>query len=93
MSFLVKRRRPHFIGYLSGEAPFYWVNSGVSWRTLFIYVQNYAGGWLEFHFMVHALPGGLVILIKLFYWCGLRPLNPGISMSSPGHSQHYKFTL
>ena len=24
-------------------------------------VQNYAGGRLEFHFMVHALSGGLVI--------------------------------
>mgnify|MGYP001792925169 CR=1 FL=1 len=37
----------------------------------FIYVSNYAGGRLEFHFMVHALPGGLVIYIMLFYWRGL----------------------
>ena len=27
----------------------------------FVYVQNYAGGWLKLHFMVHALPGGQVI--------------------------------
>ena len=27
----------------------------------FIYAQNYAGGWLECHFMDHTLPGGLVI--------------------------------
>ena len=29
--------------------------------VFFIGVQNYAGGWLEFHFMVHARHGGLVI--------------------------------
>ena len=37
----------------------------------FIYVQNYAGGWLEFQLMVHAQAGGLVIWIKLFFRCGL----------------------
>ena len=48
--------RPHFIGYLREEEPFYWVDLGGGWWSLFIYVQNYAGGWLEFYFMVHALP-------------------------------------
>ena len=35
------------------------LNLGGGW-CFFIDVQNYAGGWLEFHFMVHALPEGLV---------------------------------
>ena len=35
----------------------------------FIDVKNYAWFWLKFH--CPALPGGLVVLIKLFYWCGL----------------------
>ena len=29
------------------------------WVEVFIYVQVYAGSWLEFHFMVHALWGGV----------------------------------
>ena len=69
---VILERRPHFIGYLREEAPFYWVNCGEGWWSFVIYVQNNAGGCLEFHFMAHALPGGLVIqMIKLFYWCGL----------------------
>ena len=40
------------------EAPFYWVKLGGGWWNLFIYVQIYAGVWLEFHFMVQALPEG-----------------------------------
>ena len=68
-----------FFGNFGEEAPFYWlivtggaISLGKFGRRLvdrgfFIYVQNYAGGWLEFHFMVHALSGGLVIWIKLFY--------------------------
>ena len=69
---VILERRPHFIGYLREEAPFYWVNWGEGWWSFVIYVQNDAGGCLEFHFMAHALPGGLVIqMIKLFYWCGL----------------------
>ena len=46
-------RRPHFIGSL--------VNLVGGWWSFFIYVQNYAEGWLEFNFMVHALTGRLVI--------------------------------
>ena len=63
-------RRPHFIGHLREEEPFYWVNLGVGWWIFFVYVQNYAGVWLEFLFMVHVLPGGPGIKIKLTYWCG-----------------------
>ena len=58
---VILERRPHFIGLFREEAPFYWVNLGGGWWSFFIYVQNYAGGWLEFHFMLHVLPGGLVI--------------------------------
>ena len=66
-------KRHHFIGNFGEEAPFYWLIErggdilfGKVWEevgrwSFFIYVQNCAGGWLEFHFMVHALPGGLVI--------------------------------
>ena len=61
-------RRHHFLGNLGEEAPFFneWIweeVDGVFFEggPLFIYAQNYAGGWLEFHFMAHALPGGLVI--------------------------------
>ena len=39
-------------------------------ETLYLCPNN-AGGWLECHFVVHALLGWLVIWIKLFYWCGL----------------------
>ena len=63
--------RHHFIGNFGKEAPFYWlfqrggtvfwVNLGRGRLSFFIYAQNYAGGWLEFNFMVHALPGGLVM--------------------------------
>ena len=46
------------IGNLGEEAPFYWVIMGglkeVGGVAVYIYVQNYAGCWLEF--MVHALP-------------------------------------
>ena len=69
ISFLM--RRHHFIKNWGQEAPFYWLFErgganllGKFWRRLvefFIYIQNYAGGWPEFHFMAHALPGGLVI--------------------------------
>mgnify|MGYP001800828951 FL=1 len=53
------------------EAPFYeqfgrggtilWVILERRLMDVFIHVQNYAGGRLVFHFMVHALPGGMVI--------------------------------
>ena len=51
--------RPDFIGYLREEAPLYRVNKRGGWWIFFIYVQSFAGGWLEFDFMVHALPGRL----------------------------------
>ena len=60
--------RHQCISNLRGEATFYWVYLEGGWWN--IYVQNYAGCWLEVHFMVHALPRGLVVLIKLFYWWG-----------------------
>ena len=41
---VILERRPHFIGYLSEEASFYWVNLEGGWRYFFIYVQTYAGG-------------------------------------------------
>ena len=66
------RGRHYFIGYFREEAPFYWVRLAGGWSSFFIYVQDYAGGWLEFVFMDNVLLGGLVILIKLFYWCGLN---------------------
>ena len=51
------------------EIPFY-QRSERGGTFLFIYsVKNYACCWLEVH--VHALLGGLVVQIKLFYWCGL----------------------
>ena len=69
---VILERRPYFIAYLREEAPFCWVHFGGDWWSFFlICVQNNAGGWLESHFMVQALPGELVIQIKIFYWCGL----------------------
>ena len=58
---VILERRPHFTGYFREEAQFYWVKLGGGWWSFLIYVQNYAVGWLEFHFMVHVLPGGLII--------------------------------
>ena len=54
---------------LLGEAPFYWqygrecpiLLSKSRWmfiEFISIYVQHYAGRWLEFHFLVQGLPGG-----------------------------------
>mgnify|MGYP001791437161 CR=1 FL=1 len=47
-------RNPHSMVYLRN----FWKEAG---GVFFIYVQNYAGGSLEFHFMVQAIPGGLVV--------------------------------
>ena len=58
---VILERRPQFISYLRDEASVSWVNLGGGWWIFFIYVQNYAGGWLEPQFMVHALTGRLVI--------------------------------
>ena len=47
------------------EASFYWHfrrGGPILFNSFF---QNYAGCWLEFHFMFHALPG-LVVLIKFY---------------------------
>ena len=71
--FICNLREGHqFIGYFGEEAPFYWpferggnilLRNFGRWlgQFFFINVQNYTGGWLGFQFMVHALPGGLVI--------------------------------
>ena len=63
--------RHYFIGNFGEEAQFYGLFEKGSTILLskfgrrlvdfFIYIQNYAGGWLEFYFMVRALPGVLVI--------------------------------
>ena len=53
---VVLEKRPHFIDNLREEALFFVLNCEVDGIFL-IYVQGYAGGWLEFHFMDHALPG------------------------------------
>ena len=58
---------PHFIGYLSEEGTILLSKFGRRLVKFFIYVQNHAGGWLQFHLMVHALPGGLVIQIKSYF--------------------------
>ena len=58
MPFLM--RKHHFIGDLGEVTPLYWlfecegmpfygVNLGGGWWSFFISVQNYTGGWLEFH--------------------------------------------
>ena len=65
-------RRHHLISNLGEETPVYrlFERGGIPLLGkfgrrlvvfLYIYLQNYVGGWLEFHFMVHALPGGPVI--------------------------------
>ena len=47
-------RRAHFIANLRRVTPFYCVNFGGGWWSLFIYVQKYAGCRLEFQVMVKA---------------------------------------
>ena len=65
----ILERRPQLTGYLREEAPFYCVNLGRGWWSFFIFVQKYAGGWPEFPFVVHTLPGGL--LIQRSYFIGV----------------------
>ena len=63
-------RRHQLIDSYREEVPFLRVSlGGRGWWIFFIYVKNYAGCWLEFH--CPALPIGLVVSIKLFYWCCL----------------------
>lgn len=52
------KRMHHFIGYIWNEI------GGV----FFNYVQNHAGGWLEFHFIVRALPGSYLDQVILLLW-------------------------
>ena len=52
--------------FLGDAAPFYYLNLKGNWWRFFIYIQNYAGCWLEFHFMAPALPRRLVVEVKLF---------------------------
>mgnify|MGYP001792978338 CR=1 FL=1 len=43
---VILERRPHFIGYLSEEAPFYWVNLGGGWWSfLFMSKTMLEVGW------------------------------------------------
>mgnify|MGYP001798076624 CR=1 FL=1 len=55
-------RWKNFIGEFGEDAPFYcrFERGGTTF-----YVQNFAEGWLEFHCMACALPGGLVIGVAL----------------------------
>ena len=54
-------RRLPFIGWIWEE-----VDGGFLGGRggFFIYAQNYAGSWWEFHFMAHTLAGGLGVLIR-----------------------------
>ena len=58
---VILERRPQFISYLRDEASVSWVNLRGGCWIFFIYVQNYAGGGLEFYFMFRDLPGELII--------------------------------
>ena len=79
---VILERMHHFIDHLREKAPFVGLILEEVGGTFLIYVQNYAGGWLEFHFMVRALPGRLVFSIKFFLlvriwfyfwtWSGLK---------------------
>ena len=60
MPFLM-RRHP-FIGWILEEVDGVFSEKGGG--GFYIYAQNYAGSWLEFHFMTHTLAGGLVVLIR-----------------------------
>ena len=61
----------HFICNMGDEVRFHWQfeKGGTSLldklvmrlTDLFIHVLNYCGCWLELHFMVQALAGGLVV--------------------------------
>ena len=53
MLLVILERRPHSMVYLR--------KFGRRLVEFLIYCQNYAGGWLEFHFMAQALPRGLVV--------------------------------
>ena len=55
------KRMHHFIGYIWNEI------GGV----FFNYVQNHAGGWLEFHFIVRALPGSYLDQVILLVWSNM----------------------
>ena len=58
---------PHLNDYLREEAPLNWVSLGRGRRSFYLCSKL---SWMsvEFPFMVHDLPGGLVIYIKLFYF-------------------------
>ena len=54
-------RRQSFIGWIWEEVDRVFFSEG---RAFFIYAHNYAGSWLEFHFIAHTLAGWLVVLIR-----------------------------
>ena len=51
-------KKTHFIGKFERGGI---ILLGRGWQSFLIYVQSYACLWLEFHFMVHARLGGLVV--------------------------------
>ena len=56
----------YFIGNLEEEDPLYrFAERGGTILFVSFFGQNYAGGWLEFHCMVHALPEGQAVKLKL----------------------------
>ena len=57
------QRNHNLIDNLTHEDPFYWLLFERGGIYFIYFVIIYAGGWLEFHFMVHALHAGLVDLI------------------------------
>ena len=73
----ISKRRHLFIGYFVEEALLYWLferggtillsKFGRKSEDFFIYIQNYAGSWLELHFMVQALPGRVGRLDQVFF--------------------------
>ena len=67
----IGEKKHNFTGNFGVEAPVFWLlwrrdiillgkfgSMGGGWWSYLVYVQNYAGGRLEFHYMVHAPSGG-----------------------------------
>lgn len=55
----------YFIGNLGEEDPLYWfAERGGTILFIYFFGHNYAGGWLVFHFMVHALNEGQAVKLK-----------------------------
>ena len=63
--------RRHHSALFHMMVAFHLINLGRGWWVLFLFqTMLAAGSWWVFHFVDHALPGGLVTERGLFYWCG-----------------------